>query len=90
VTLEEMGDLIGAIKEIDPRRLATGSGVPGSAEELAAYRKVGRCDCLAPHLCREKGCAAKTVGGIEGTRRGAEAPLRTMDRGLVGPGTVLC
>lgn len=72
VTLEEMGELIGAIKEIDPRRLATGSGVPGSAEELAAYRKVGRCDCLAPHLCREKGCAAKT----EGTLRRYEAWMR--------------
>lgn len=64
VPLEEVGELIRAVKSVDPERLATASGVPGSAKELAEYAKVGRCDFLAPHLCREAGCAAKTEGTV--------------------------
>ncbi|MGQ9591326.1 MAG: hypothetical protein ACUVYA_13660 [Planctomycetota bacterium] len=64
VPLEEVGELIRAVKSLDPERLATASGVPGSAKELAAFAKVGRCDFLAPHLSREAGCAAKTQGRV--------------------------
>jgi len=64
VPMEEVGKLIAAIKGIDPQRLATGSGVPHSAKELEAYAAVGRCDFIAPHLCRDEGCAAKTEGTV--------------------------
>lgn len=60
VPLEEIGKLVEAVKAVDPERLVTASGAPGSPKELADYVKVARCDFIAPHLCREAGCAAKT------------------------------
>lgn len=64
VPLEEVGELIGAIKHIDPDRLCTASGVPGSVEELSAYLGVGRCDFIAPHLGREPTSPAQTEARV--------------------------
>lgn len=65
VSFEEIGELIRAIKEIDPRRICTASGVPGSQEDLGRYLDAG-CDFIAPHLNRDKGSSARTVDTIRG------------------------
>jgi len=44
-------------------RICTASGIPGSQENLDQYLKAG-CDFIAPHLARDKGSSAKTVGTI--------------------------
>ncbi len=62
VSLAECGQLITAIKAIDPLRLCTASSVPGSQTELASFRSVAKMDFITPHLCRDAGCAAQTLG----------------------------
>jgi len=64
VSFEEIGELTRAIKEIDPKRICTASGVPGSQANLDQYLKAG-CDFIAPHLDRGQGSSAKTVGAIK-------------------------
>ncbi len=64
VPLEEVGELIAAIKQIDPDRLCTASGVPGSAGELAKYLQTGRCDFIAPHLGRDPDSPAQTEATV--------------------------
>jgi|GEM_PF-2449456 len=61
VGYEEMGQIIGTIKEIDPARICTASGVPSSAKDLEQYLQTGRCDFIAPHLGREADSPAKTA-----------------------------
>ena len=60
VPYSEMGAIIDAIKAIDPDRICTASGVPGSQANLDEYLSIGHCDFIAPHLCRDKECPAKT------------------------------
>jgi len=64
VSFEEIGELTHAIKEIDPKRICTASGRPGSQEDLNRYLEAG-CDFIAPHLDRDKGSSAKTVGTMK-------------------------
>ena len=64
VSFEEIGELARAIKEIDPKRICTASGRPGSQKNLDQYIKAG-CDFIAPHLDRDKGSSAKTVGTVK-------------------------
>ena len=64
VTYSEMGTIIDAIKSIDSDRICTASGVPGSQANLDEYFSVGHCDFIAPHLCRDKECPAKTLGTV--------------------------
>lgn len=60
VSNEDVGALISAIKKIDPKRLCTASGVPGSPEDMADCIKTSRCDFIAPHLPRDDGSSRKT------------------------------
>ncbi len=64
VSLSECGQLIDAIKAIDPSRLCTASCGAGSQSELADSRNVAHMDFVTPHLCREAGCAAQTIGTL--------------------------
>ncbi len=65
VSLSECGQLIDAIKVIDPARLCTASSKPGSQGDLAEHRNVAHMDFITPHLCRDAGCAAQTVGTVK-------------------------
>ncbi len=64
VSLSECGQLIDAIHAIDAGRLCTASGVPTSQTDLANYRNVGKLQFITPHLCRDSGCAAQTIGTV--------------------------
>ncbi|MHB0999363.1 MAG: cellulase family glycosylhydrolase [Armatimonadota bacterium] len=64
VSYDDMGALISAIKEIDPKRLCTASGVPSSRDDLRKYIDTGHCDFICPHLGREEGSALKTAGRV--------------------------
>jgi len=64
VSLTNCGQLIDAIKAINPNRLCTASGVPGSQSELNNYFTQGHVDFITPHLCRNTGCSAQTVGMV--------------------------
>lgn len=65
VSYEEMGELISAVKSIDPRRLCTASGVPGSAQDMTNYLIKGHCDFIAPHLGRDKDSPKRTKSTVE-------------------------
>jgi len=65
VSLSECGQLISAIKAIDPYRLCTASSGPGSQSQLADFRNVARMDFITPHLCRDAGCPAQTLGTVQ-------------------------
>ncbi|MHB1456739.1 MAG: cellulase family glycosylhydrolase [Armatimonadota bacterium] len=65
VSYEDMGALISAIKEIDPKRICTASGVPSSPEDLAKYINIGKCDFLAPHLGRDRESPSETKGKVQ-------------------------
>lgn len=65
VSYEDMGALISAIKEIDPKRICTASGVPSSPEDLAKYINIGKCDFIAPHLGRDKESPSETKGKVQ-------------------------
>lgn len=65
VSLSECGQLIDAIKAIDPDRLCTASSVPGSQSQLADFKNVAHMDFITPHLCRHDGCSAQTIGTVE-------------------------
>jgi hypothetical protein len=60
-----MGALISAIKEIDPKRICTASGVPSSPEDMAKYINIGRCDFITPHLGRDKNSPSETFKIIQ-------------------------
>jgi len=64
VSKEDMGALISAVKEIDPKRLCTASGVPSSRDDLAKYIRTGKCDFIAPHLGRDKDSPSQTLGKV--------------------------
>ena len=64
VSFEEITELTRAIKEIDPKRICTASGRPGSQENVEQYIKAG-CDFIAPHLDRDEGSSAKTIGSVK-------------------------
>jgi len=65
VSISECGQLINAIKAIDPQRLCTASGVPGSQSEMNTFRTVGHLDFIATHLCRDASCPAQTLGTVK-------------------------
>ena len=65
VSLEELGELSGAVRAIDPDRLITASGNP-DRNNLPAYLDVARLDFISPHLGRRPGAPAET---LEITRR---------------------
>jgi len=60
VSLSEVRQLVLAVKNIDPKRLCTASGRPGSPKDLAEYVKVARCDFIAPHLERVRDAPSRT------------------------------
>src|ERR1041384_2177725 len=64
VSLPDIGTIINAIKAIDAGRICTASGVPSSQTDLSNYRTQGHVDFIAPHLCRDQGCSALTVGSV--------------------------
>lgn len=64
VSYADMGELISAVKAIDPKRLCTASGVPDSKDDLDDYLTKGHCDFIAPHLGRDKGDPARTLGTV--------------------------
>jgi hypothetical protein len=64
VTLRDVGELIRAVKAIDPKRLCTASGNPGSRSELEQYIAMAHCDFLAPHLSRNPESPSKTVSRV--------------------------
>ena len=65
VSLEDVGELITAIKAIDPQRICTASSCPGSEDGMKQHLEVGKLDFIAPHLCRDDGCSAKTIGTVK-------------------------
>jgi hypothetical protein len=64
VSIPEVGELIAAIKAIDPNRICTASGTPGSKADISDYLLVGHLDFVSPHLSRETSSAAKTLGTV--------------------------
>ena len=64
VSVEDVGKLITAIKSIDPTRICTASGTPGSRDDLGKFLTVGKLDFIATHLGRDPGDPAKTVGRV--------------------------
>ncbi len=64
VSYKDMGDLITAVKAIDPKRICTASGVPTSSKDLNEYLTTGQCDFIAPHLGRGRGDSARTLGEV--------------------------
>jgi hypothetical protein len=64
VSFPEVGELIAVIKAIDPNRICTASGTPGSKADISDYLVTGHCDFVSPHLSRETSSAAKTVGAV--------------------------
>lgn len=69
VKMEEVGELISAIKAVDPTRLCTASGVPGSKEDLASYLNEGHCSFIAPHLARRADAPAQTEARVRQLRQ---------------------
>lgn len=65
VSLSECGQLIDAIKAIDPARLCTASSTPTSKSDCSEYRNVAHMDFITPHLCRDAGCPAQTLGTVQ-------------------------
>ncbi len=65
VSLSDCGQLIDAVKSVDPDRLCTASGVPHSQNELSDYKTLAHMDFITPHLCRNAECPAKTVGTVK-------------------------
>lgn len=70
--LSKIGDLITAIKQVDPGRLCTASG---SGEDINAYFQVGHVDFLAPHLSRDSGAEHLTFSSVVGLKSSAIAPV---------------
>ena len=60
----EVGELIAAIKKIDPDRLCTASAAPGSQKDLDKYLTIGKCDFICPHLRRDARAAAETFATV--------------------------
>jgi hypothetical protein len=65
VNLIEVGQLVDAVKAIDPNRLCTVSGTPSSDSELNNYKTIGKVDFIAPHLCRDEGCSSQTYSTVK-------------------------
>ena len=64
VSTAECGELIAAIKAIDPARLCTASCTPRSQSDLDDLRKLGKVDFITPHLGRAEGLPARTAGTV--------------------------
>ena len=63
VPMEEVGELIDAVKRIDPQRLCTASqGGDISAEGVVAYIGAGKVDFLCPHRPRDAESPGRTAG----------------------------
>lgn len=60
VSFKELKELRDAIKRIDPYRLITASGTPGSKEELKRYLFEAELDFISPHLAREPEAPKRT------------------------------
>jgi hypothetical protein len=61
VSFEELGELRGLARELDPRRLVTAShGGDIDREDLRSYLETARVDFIAPHRPRHAGSAAET------------------------------
>lgn len=73
----EVGELIGAVKAVDPERLCTASSVP-EPDTVEKFLTVARMDFLAPHLSRE----ADSPGQTAGYTRGMLEAMRALDRNV--------
>ncbi len=60
-----MGQIVTAIRAIDPTRLCTASRVPTDAEDLENFYRIGKGDFTCPHLCRNQGCSAQTLATVK-------------------------
>lgn len=65
VSYSFMGQIVTAIKAIDPGRLCTASRVPTDADDLEDLYLVGKGDFACPHLCRGEGCSAETLATVK-------------------------
>ncbi len=85
IDYNKMGQTISAIKAIDPGRICTASGVPTSADDLEDYFNPGKCDFIAPHLCRGKSsCPAETLDDVKQfvvwfDQKGFRAPINLQE-----------
>lgn len=64
ISIPDCGNIINAIKAIDPNRICTASGVPANQSDLDYFLTTGHLDFIAPHLCRSQGCSAQTYGTV--------------------------
>lgn len=62
VSFFELKELRDEVKKIDPQRLVTASGTPGSKEELRRYLFEVGVDFIAPHLARNPQAPRETEG----------------------------
>ncbi len=61
VSMAELGELVSAVKQVDPDRLVTGSKAGDiSDDEVRDYLQVAHVDFLAPHRPRDPGSPAQT------------------------------
>lgn len=84
ISIPDCGSIINAIKAIDPNRICTASGVPTSQSDLSYFFNTGRLDFIAPHLCRDQGCAAQTYSTVRTyvtwmTNLGRRAPVHLQE-----------
>lgn len=62
VSFAELKDLRDEVKRIDPKRLVTASGTPGSKEALRRYLFEVQVDFISPHLARNPEAPKATEG----------------------------
>ncbi len=60
VSLEELGELSRAVRQVDPERLITASGVP-NRESLRAYGETAGVNFICPHLGRTAESPGRTL-----------------------------
>ncbi len=64
VSPSEITQIVARCKQYKPGVLCTASQVPSSASDLYNKYIATGCDFIAPHLCRDQGCASQTYGTV--------------------------
>ncbi len=64
VSPSEITQIVARCKQYKPGVLCTASQTPTSASALYNMYIATGCDFIAPHLCRDQGCASQTYGTV--------------------------
>ena len=77
VSSEEVGELITAVKAIDPERICTASSVP-RPDNIEKFLSVAKMDFVAPHLARHPKAPKQTAGQVRALLEAMQGASRTV------------